>query len=111
VCEFFSEHDPTVTSRCLCSVAVFLALSMLTEPVVSCFFANELDPVVPRAVPALVTTFAGLCARPSCLCHRHHVVSAQLACLHAPCCRAAMTVAASSFKGVPEVPSMTRVTW
>jgi len=56
-------------------VAVFLTLSMLTEPVVSCFFANTLDPVVPRAVPALVTTFAGLCARPPCPCRLHHVVS------------------------------------
>ena len=64
-------------------MAVFLTLSMLTEPVVSCFFANTLDPVVPRAVPALVTTFAGLCARAPCPCRLHHVVPSQLAYLHA----------------------------
>lgn len=41
-------------------VLVFLALVIFTEPVVTCFFEKKLDPVIPRAVPTLVTTFAGI---------------------------------------------------
>ena len=41
-------------------VLVFLALVTLTEPVVTCFFEKRLDPVIPRAVPTLVVTFAGI---------------------------------------------------
>lgn len=89
-------------------VLVFLALVTFTEPVVTCFFEKKLDPVIPRAVPTLVTTFAGIgkdtslyesarCAhlvdpaRGTCLldpAHEPtHVCSTLLTLLH-PACRA-----------------------
>ncbi len=53
----YAVHCPW---RVVGRVSVFLALVTFTEPVLSCFFNPKLDPVIPRAVPTLVTTFAGI---------------------------------------------------